>query len=94
MTASEQIAIRMARSDATFDGRNFDHLGRADKNRYLERSRSALIEAQLAINEHYQHLLQRVQQELIFVRSYDPKVAHDKPLLDDINRYISGIVID
>ncbi|TIR26598.1 MAG: hypothetical protein E5X34_02880 [Mesorhizobium sp.] len=32
----------MARSDAKFDGRDFDSLGRTDRHRYLARSLAAL----------------------------------------------------
>ena len=35
----EPIALAIARSDADYDGRPFDKLGRADRERYLERAR-------------------------------------------------------
>lgn len=44
----------IARSDATFDGRDFDSLGRADKERYLERAQrglSALASSPEALRE-------------------------------------------
>ncbi len=47
MVTDEMVEIA-ARSDAKFDRRPFDGLGRADKQRYLDRSRAAL-EAALAV---------------------------------------------
>ena len=38
--------LAMARSDATFDGRNFDGFGRAEKLRYLSRCAKARAAAQ------------------------------------------------
>jgi hypothetical protein len=37
-----------ARSDATFDGRDFDKLGRADRERYLARARLSVAAAEQA----------------------------------------------
>ena len=42
MYVSDAMVEAAARSDAAFDGRDFDALGRADKRRYLDRSRKAL----------------------------------------------------
>lgn len=41
MTPSQRIEAA-ARADAAFDGRDFDRLGRADKQRYLTRSAGSL----------------------------------------------------
>lgn len=51
MTEAEREALieKMARSDADFDGRAFGGLGRADKERYLARSKAALAVAEEAI---------------------------------------------
>lgn len=45
MIITDAMVEAAARSDAEFDGRDFDALGRADKRRYLERSRKALYAA-------------------------------------------------
>lgn len=38
----DSVILTMARSDAAFDGRDFNTLSRADKRRYLERCLAAL----------------------------------------------------
>lgn len=46
----EALVAKMACSDAEFNGRPFEGLGRADKDRYLARSRAALSIAENAIS--------------------------------------------
>lgn len=41
----DDAAIAAARSDATFDGRTFDSMGKADRDRYLARARKAVSAA-------------------------------------------------
>jgi len=43
MTEHEQLVERVARADAAFDGRPWDSMSRADRNRYLERTRTCAI---------------------------------------------------
>ena len=52
--SSDPALLAMARSDATFDGRDFDRFGRAEKLRYLSRcakARAAAQEVQQASQE-------------------------------------------
>lgn len=45
ITPSPEMVERAARSDAAFDGRDFDRLGRVDRQRYLDRAQKSLAAA-------------------------------------------------
>ena len=47
------IATAMAKSDAEFDGRPWGSLGRADRERYLQRSIRALAAAEQARRDEF-----------------------------------------
>jgi hypothetical protein len=72
------LLLAMARSDAEFDGRTFDALGRADKRRYLERSLASLKAALQTLGEED-------------VRSFREVVAvalFDVGVLDEIDKLV------
>ena len=53
-----KIALAMAQSDAHFDGRPWESLGRRDRDRYLQRSEQALAAAlNAALHEDFDALI-------------------------------------